>query len=117
MSKKQKIKKKIVVPERTSEKRSAPVPATAKPPAERRTNLILFDRKTKIFLFVLLLTYLILSSMKIHTSNIANWDLYFGLEKSESVLAGKPRFIRMDEWMISSTGVIGQYNAGLPLKK
>ena len=116
MSKKQKIKKKIVVPERTSEKSPAPVPATAKTHAAPLTNLILFDRKTKIFLLVLLLTYLILSSMKIHTSNIANWDLYFGLEKSESVIAGKPRFIRMDEWMISSTGAIGQYNAGLPLK-
>jgi len=116
MSKKQKIKKKIVVPERTSEKSSTPVPATAKLPAEPRTNLILFDGKTKIFLLILLATYLILSSLKIHTSNIANWDTYFGLEKSESVIVGKPRFIRMDEWMISSTGAIGQYNAGMPLK-
>ena len=116
MSKKQQIKKKIAVPGRTSEKRSTPVPPTAKQPAEPRTNLILFDRKTKVFLLVLLLTYLILSASKIHTSNIANWDLFFGLEKSESVIAGKPRFIRMDEWMISSTGAIGQYNADLPLK-
>lgn len=116
MSKKQKIKKKIAVPERTSEKGATPGPVTVKKPAEPRTNLILFDRKTKVFLLLLLLTYLIVSSLKIHTSNIANWDLFFGLETSESVIAGKPRFIRMDEWMISSTGAIGQYNAGMPLK-
>ncbi len=116
MAKKQKIKKRIVVPERTSEKSSTPVPVTAKQPAAPGVNLILFDTKTKIFLLILLVAYIILSSLKIHTSNIANWDIYFGLEKSESVIAGKPRFIRMDEWMISSTGAIGQYNAGLPLK-
>jgi hypothetical protein len=114
MSKKYKIKKKTVVPERSSETKPAQVAGPAKP--KTASSLILFDRKTKVFLFILLSVYLLLSSLKIHTSNIANWDLFFGLEKSESVLAGKPRFIRMDEWMISSTGAIGQYNAGMPLK-
>ena len=114
MSKKYKIKKKIAVPERSSESKPAQVAGPAKP--KTASTLILFDRKTKVFLFILLSVYLLLSSLKIHTSNIANWDLFFGLEKSESVLAGKPRFIRMDEWMISSTGAIGQYNAGMPLK-
>ena len=114
MSKKYKIKKKIAVPERSSESKPAPVPG----PLTTGTGigLLLFDRKTKLFLLVLLLAYLLLSSLKIHTSNIANWDMFFGLEKSESVIAGKPRFIRMDEWMISSTGAIGQYNAGMPIK-
>lgn len=114
MSKKYKIKKKISVPEGSSESKPAPVPGPAK--LKTASNLILFDRKTKIFLFILLSTYLILSSLKIHTSNIANWDIFFGLDKSESVIAGKPRFIRMDEWMITSTGIIGQYNAGMPIK-
>src|SRR6186713_2127733 len=114
MSKKYKIKKKITVPERSSESKPAPVSGPAK--LQTASTLILFERKTKIFLFVLLTAYLLLSSLKIHTSNIANWDLFFGLEKPESVLAGKPRFIRMDEWMIGSTGTIGQYNAGMPIK-
>ena len=116
MSKKHKIKRKIVspVPERSSESK----PAHVHGPANLLTagTLILFERKTKIFLFILLAAYLILSSLKIHTSNIANWDIFFGLEKSESVIAGKPRFIRMDEWMITSSAVIGQYEAGLPIK-
>src|SRR5688572_4886111 len=114
MSKKHKIRKKITVPEGSSESKTAPLPGPAK--LKTASSLILFDRKTKIFLFILLSAYLILSSSKIHTSNIANWDLFFGMEKSESVIAGKPRFIRMDEWMISSTGAIGQYKAGMPVK-
>ena len=114
MSKKYKIKKKPAVPEAPSETKPAPVPGPVK--LSTASTLILFDGKTKIFLAILLLAYLIISSLKIHTSNIANWDIFFGLEKSESVIAGKPRFIRMDEWMISSPGAIGQYNAGMPVK-
>src|SRR6187397_1054481 len=114
MSKKHKIKKKITVPEGSSESKPAPVQGPAK--LKTASSLILFDIKTRAFLLILLLSYLLISSLKIHTSNIANWDLFFGLEKSESVLAGKPRFIRMDEWMITATGVIGQYNAGMPIK-
>ena len=117
MSKKNKIKKKISspVPERSSESQTASIPVSTKPDSGNPT-LILFTRSTKIFLLLLLALYILLSSLKIHTSNIANWDLFFGLEKSESVIAGTPKFIRMDEWMISSTGVIGQYNAGMPIK-
>jgi len=115
MSKKHKIKKKIAVPEKSSEAGPVPVPTPRKAAGSSQTNLILFDRRTIIFLAFLFLAYIIISSLKIHTSNIANWDLYFGLEKSESVITGKPRFIRMDEWMISSPGAIGQYQAGMPL--
>ena len=46
----------------------------------------------------------------------ADRDMFFGLEKSESVIAGKPRFLRMDEWMIGAPAVIGQYESGLSLK-
>ncbi|HWN89236.1 MAG TPA: hypothetical protein VNM35_09240 [Chitinophagaceae bacterium] len=114
MSKKYKIKKKIAVPEASSESKQTKIPGPAK--LKTASTLILFDRKTKIFLVILLVAYLLLSSLKIHTSNIANWDLFFGMPKSESVIAGKPRFIRMDEWMITAPGIIGQYNAGMPIK-
>ncbi len=118
MSKKHKIKKKISSPvtERSSEIQTAPVPVSTKSESGGNATLILFNRNTKIYLLVLLALYVLLSSLKIHTSNIGNWDTFFGLPKSESVIAGKLRFIRMDEWMISSTGVIGQYNAGMPIK-
>ena len=116
MLKKHKIKKKIAVPEKSSETGPVAVPTSPKSPGSVFTNLILFDRKTYAFLAFLFLAYIIISSLKIHTSNIANWDTFFGLQKSESVIAGKTRFIRMDEWMISSPGAIGQYHAGMPLK-
>ena len=115
MSKKYKIKKKIAVPEKSSESTPASKPGPVKTSSAASSFLVLFDRKTKIFLLLLLLTYIILSSLKIHTSNIAYWDMIFGLPKSESVIAGEPQFRRMDEWMISSPGAIGQYHAGMPL--
>src|SRR6187399_3170498 len=116
MSKKYKIKKKITVPEGSSESKTASVLGRQKSIPRSISVLILFDRKTKIFLGALLLIYLILSSLKIHTSNIANWDMFFGLEKSESVIAGKPRFIRMDEWMVATPALMGQIERDLPLE-
>src|SRR5437879_160268 len=59
--------------------------------------LIVFDKKTKLFLLILLTTYFALSLLKIHTSSIANWDVVFGKPLPQSVLLGTPRFIRMDE--------------------
>ena len=79
-------------------------------------HLIRFDKKTRIFLLLLIGFYFILSISKIHTSNIANWDTFLGKQESESVIAGKPRFIRMDEWMVTTPAVMGQYELGLPIK-
>jgi len=116
MSKKYKIKKKVASPisENLSDKSAAP--KTSSKSLSGATNLILFDKKTKIFLTALLLLYFLLSISKIHTSQIANWDMFFGLPKSESVIAGKPRFIRMDEWMVATPALMGQVERGLPLE-
>ena len=99
--------KKVNVPKKSIGQSETPV--TSQP------FLILFDKKTKIFVFALLALYFILSISKIHTSNIANWDIVFGLKESESVISGEPRYIRMDEWMVSTPAALGQYNAGLPI--
>src|SRR6185436_759540 len=116
MSKKYKIKKKVVspVPEKPSDKSAAP--KTSSRSVSGSVSLILFDRKTKIFLYTLLSLYFLISILKIHSSNISNWDIFFGAQKSESVIAGEPRFIRMDEWMIGSPGVLSQYELGMPVK-
>jgi hypothetical protein len=79
-------------------------------------SLIAFDKKTRIFILILISCFFILSLLKIHTSNIANWEPLFGLGESESVIAGKPRFIRMDEWMVATPNAISQYELGLPVK-
>jgi hypothetical protein len=117
MSKKNKFKKRAGSAETTGNPSVKETAVTSTPKSSGETfTLIRFDRRTKIFLLLLFSVYIILGFSKIHTSNIANWDMFFGKQQSEAVLAGKPRFIRMDEWMISSTAVMGQYEAGLPLK-
>src|SRR6476620_7790637 len=78
--------------------------------------LIRFDRKTTVFLLLLLTAYFALSLLKVHTSSIANWDVMFGKPVPQSVLLGKPRFIRMDEWMVNSPGILSQYELGMPLR-
>src|SRR6201984_1769048 len=78
--------------------------------------LIRFDRKTRVFLLVLLTAYFAFSLLKIHTSSIANWDVIFGKPVPQSVLFGKPRFIRMDEWMASPPAILSQYALGMPVR-
>jgi hypothetical protein len=78
-------------------------------------RLIVFDLKTKFFLFSLLALYIILSLLKVHSSSIGNWDIVSGKPEAETVIAGTPRYIRLDEWMVATPAVIGQYNAGMPL--
>ena len=78
--------------------------------------LVRFDRNTRVFLLVLLTAYFAFSLLKIHTSSIANWDVMFGKAVPQSVLLGEPRFIRMDEWMVSSPGILSQYELGMPLR-
>jgi hypothetical protein len=117
MSKKNKIQKRVT---RTT---SVKTPGTKPPKAPERIikspgnsdQLIVFDKKTKIFLLLLIAGYFIMSLLKIHTSSIGFWDEYIGPAQSESVIAGTPRGIRMDEWMVSATAIIGQYNSGMPL--
>ena len=79
-------------------------------------SLIVFDNKTKLFLLILLTAYLALSLLKVHTSSIANWDVMFGKPVPQSVLLGKPRFIRMDEWMVSTPAILSQYALGMPMR-
>ena len=90
----------------------APTPAKA----GHASSLIVFDKKTKRFLLILLATYFALSLLKVHTSSIANWDIMFGKAAPQSVLFGSPKFIRMDEWMVSTPAILSQYALGMPVR-
>ena len=79
-------------------------------------TLINFNQKTNLFIVSLLITYALVSALKIHTSNIGYWDIYLGKQSSESVILGKPKFIRMDEWVVIMPSVMSQYALGLPLE-
>jgi hypothetical protein len=78
-------------------------------------RLIVFDLKVKVYLFALLGLYFLLSLLKVHTSSIGNWEIMSGKAEPETVIAGSPRWIRLDEWMVATPAIIGQYNAGMPL--
>jgi hypothetical protein len=86
------------------------------PKAGDSSSLIVFDKKTKLFLLILLTSYFALSLLKVHTSSIANWDVMFGKPAPQSVLLGKPKFIRMDEWMVGTPAILSQYALGMPLR-
>jgi hypothetical protein len=96
------------------DKSSFVTPTPAK--AGDSSSLIVFDKKTKLFLLILLTTYFALSLLKVHTSSIANWDVVFGRPVPQSVLLGNPRSIRMDEWMISTPAILSQYALGMPVR-
>jgi hypothetical protein len=114
LSKKYKIQKK-------GNKPVAPAPPAAKPivkspdSLQDSNSLILFNKNTKLFLVIMVALYVIMSTFKLHTSSIGNWSSLIGTPESESVLNGTPKFIRMDEWMVSTPAMIGQYQNGLPL--
>jgi len=95
-------------------KSSVVTPTPAK--ADDSSSLIVFDKKTKLFLLILLTSYFALSLLKVHTSSIANWDVMFGKPVPQSVLLGKPRFIRMDEWMVGTPAILSQYALGMPVR-
>ncbi len=95
-------------------KSSVVTPTPAK--AGDSSSLIVFDKKTKLFLLILLTTYFALSLLKVHTSSIANWDVMFGKPVPQSVLLGTPKFIRMDEWGVSTPAILSQYALGMPVR-
>src|SRR5207249_966823 len=51
---------------------------------------------------------------KLHTSSIAIWDQIFGIQHPESIIAGTPKAIRQDEWMVYTPALIGHYLSGMP---
>jgi hypothetical protein len=77
--------------------------------------LIVFDLKVKVYLFGLLGLYFFLSLLKVHTSSIGNWEIMSGKPEAETVIVGSPRWIRLDEWMVATPAIVGQYNGGMPL--
>jgi hypothetical protein len=78
-------------------------------------TLIRFDRKAVTFLLFLAALYLFAGTAKWHTSSIGNWSSYLKLPKSPTVIAGTPKWTRLDEWATATPDLAGQYRAGLPL--
>lgn len=69
----------------------------------------------KLFIFPLLLLLLVsvLAAFKIHGSSIGNWNRWFyGQEyKDPNLIFGQPRWIRTDEWHVSTPLTVSQAEA------
>ena len=96
--------------------RSVAKSGIAKDVSITRPVLISFNKTTTRFLLIVLGFYFIASFFKIHTSSIGMWEEVFGNPEPESVISGKPRPIRQDEWMVFTPMLIGQYESGMPLR-
>ncbi|MDX2188976.1 MAG: hypothetical protein SFY32_03860 [Bacteroidota bacterium] len=82
----------------------------AKP--ELKGNLIIFDRKVKIFISVCFIAFFICVLFKLHGSSIGIWDSITGNTslKNKSVILGTPKSIRSDEWLVQTPFLISQFN-------
>jgi len=79
---------------------------------ETTSRLIKFDRKTKIYIFICLLLYFFFVACKWHNASIASWNSVFnnGGNEERGMIAGKPREIRSDEWLVGSSFRLAQEN-------
>ena len=79
-------------------------------------ELIRFDKKLNIFLVICLLSFLILSLLKIHGSSVAAWNdiIPEGSTSTKSILAGTPKRIRIDEYAVLTPFTLSQYYKNFP---
>jgi hypothetical protein len=80
-------------------------------------ELIRFDKKLNIFLGICVLSFLILSLLKIHGSSVAAWNdiIPEGSTSTKSLLAGTPKRIRMDEYAVLTPFTLSQDNKNFPV--
>jgi hypothetical protein len=79
-------------------------------------ELIRFDKKLNIFLGICVLSFLILSLLKIHGSSVAAWNdrIPEGSTSTKNIIAGTPKVIRMDEYAVQTPFTLSQYNNNFP---
>jgi hypothetical protein len=104
----------ILPPENSSAKSSIFADLTS---GSEPFELIRFDNKLNIFLVICVLSFLILSLLKIHGSSVAAWNdiIPEGSTSTKSILAGTPKRIRMDEYAVLTPFTLSQYNKNFPV--
>jgi hypothetical protein len=84
------------------------------------SHLIAFRSNSILFIGALLVLFIILVSSRIHYSNISEWDAFAKEQDStgtdSKVLLGKPKFIRMDEWRVTTPFILSQIEKGFPVE-
>jgi len=81
-----------------------------------QTNLIVFDKKVKIYIFLMISGFIFSVLFKLHGLSINVWDNNLPSEKYKinNILIGKAQGIRSDEWLVSTPFVLSQIEHGLP---
>lgn len=71
--------------------------------------LIHFDRRTRVFLGLLLLFFALATGFKLHGSSIGIWNqMSPDREAVSGVLLGRPKAIRSDEWAVTTLAIVSQ---------
>lgn len=80
-------------------------------------NLIVFDKPTKIVVYVCLILFVIGVAFKFHYSHIPVWYEIFGQSNKakKEVVMGKANTIRSDEWLVDATHLLNQYERDFPV--
>lgn len=81
-------------------------------------NLIRFDYRVLLLLFILLLMFVIAVAFRMHGSSMGYWDtLQPGArEEKTGIILDWAKPIRSDEWMVSTTWTLSQAKLGYPIK-
>jgi hypothetical protein len=76
-------------------------------------HLIRFGLKTQLFCALGLLLFVGLVAFKIHGSSIEMWNQYLPSDRAgitnDSLIAGRPKAIRSDEWLVNTPQLLHDY--------
>lgn len=80
-------------------------------------ELIRFDKKVNIFLFACAALFFLFVILKWHNSSIPWWNQVIddGVDRNRGIIAGQPRGIRSDEWLVTSSFILSQHEKNFPV--
>ena len=87
-----------------------------KPNQESFSELIHFDKKVKITLFIFVATFLLFVLLKWHFISLPIWNTMLpdGSPPTRGLIAGTPRSIRMDDYAVATPMLLSNINRGFP---
>ena len=96
----------------------APPKPTEIPEADRPFELVRFDKRFKLFLYICVGLFILLTLAKINYSSVGVWNTVIpdGADIKRGIISGTPKSIRMDEWAVSTPFIMSQYHNNFQLE-
>ncbi|MFA5095793.1 MAG: hypothetical protein WC478_00425 [Candidatus Omnitrophota bacterium] len=66
------------------------------------------DKRTAGLVSGCLLLLFLASALKLHGSSVENWNTLLGSQAPSNLILGKPRAVRLDEWMVVTPAIVAQ---------